>query len=260
MAGISKNDAQYKDSSKLAKRANLHEKYGKGDWFPWLADQAGFGSGMRVLDIGCGAGWFWASTAENLPEDLEITLADVSEGMVGEALGRVRGTGRWQKADGLVTNVCKMPFADNSFDRVLALHMLYHAEDQKAAIAEIARVLKPDGLALISTNGANSMAAAEFLRRKAFDLPDEPVINFMLENAPPLLAAQFDDVELRRHADLMNCTEEEDVFNYLTSYPPGDSAPETQLEKLRALIASAFRDGGGVFAIQVDTGVFICRK
>jgi SAM-dependent methyltransferase len=254
------NEVQYKDSSKLAKRANLHMKYGRNDWFPWIEAQGGFAPGMSVLDIGCGAGWFWSSTAQSLPADLDITLADMSEGMVAEALERVRGTGRWQQVTGQVADVCKMPFADASFDRVMALHMLYHAEDQPAAIAEIARVMKPDGVALVATNGGNNMATADALRQKAFDLPDRPVINFMLENAPPLLGAQFGDVELRPRRDVMNCTEEDDLFGYLTSFPPGDSASEPELAKLHGLVAEGFRDGGGVFAIPVETGVFLCRK
>lgn len=260
MTGQDQNHAQYKDSSKLAKRTNLHVKYGRNDWFPWVAAASGLAPAMKVLDIGCGAGWFWAANAQTLPDDLDITLGDLSEGMVAEALGRTRGTDRWSKVQGVVANVCALPFADASFDRVMALHMLYHADDQPKAIAEIARVLKPGGVALVATNGKNSMATADALRQQAFDLPDVPVINFTLENAPELLGRQFGDIELRSRRDVMNVTDPEDLYAYLTSFPPGDSAFEKHLAILRAKITEGFRVGGGTFAIPVEAGLFLCRR
>ena len=51
---------------------------------------------------------------------------------------------KWRTVVGEVADVCALPFADNSFDIVAAMHMLYHAPDKdRAAVAEIARVLRP---------------------------------------------------------------------------------------------------------------------
>lgn len=254
-----KND-QFKDSSKLARRANLLVKYGKGDWFSWLAERAGFAGGQSVLDIGCGAGWFWQAVADSLPDRLDVTLADQSEGMVNEALGRAKQIKPLMHSSGLVADVCAMRFADASFDRVLAFHMLYHAPDQPAALAEIARVLKPDGVALVSTNGVNHMATADRLRQSVFNLPDQPMINFTLENAPPLLEAVFGRVTLQTKSDLMRVTDPQDVLAYLTSFPPGDSASPAQIKKLEAAVSQAFGASGGVFEIPIETGVFICSR
>ena len=89
--------------------------------------------------------------------------------MVAEALARLKGVGRWQRVAGITATVREMPFErDFSFDRVLGMHMLYHAEDKQAAIGEIARVLKPGGVALITTNGAKNMGEADALKAKAF--------------------------------------------------------------------------------------------
>jgi len=249
---------QYRDSSKLQRRALLHTKYGTNDWFGFVAGLTGFAPGMRVLDIGCGAGWFWEKGAKTLPAELDITLADASAGMVAEAKARLEAIGGWQKLEGTTTNVCAMPFADASFDRVLAMHMLYHAEDKPAAIAEIARVLKPDGVALITTNGDKSMSEADALRAAAFGLPSGPAIDFTLESAPPLLEAQFRTVELKRSTSEMVVTDPVDVFSYLTSFPPGDGASDAERETLGRLIDDAFDADGGVLRITIDSGVFAC--
>jgi SAM-dependent methyltransferase len=46
-------------------------------------------------------------------------------------------------------DVARMPYADTSFDLVLCSHVLEHVPDDRAAIAEIHRVLRPDGTAII---------------------------------------------------------------------------------------------------------------
>lgn len=251
---------QYKDSSKLASRANLLVKYGKGDWFNWLGAHCRFAAHQRVLDIGCGAGWFWSAAAPQLPGALQVTLADRSEGMVAEALTRVRGIESGPEVRGLTADVCALPFDDAAFDRVLAFHMLYHADNRHSALAEIIRVLKPDGIALISTNGSVHMRTADALRQQAFQLPDEPVINFTLENAPGLLEPVFGLIEQRTKTDTLRVTDPLDLMAYLTSFPPGDSADDAQLNFLADLVDAAFHAGDGVFEVPVEAGVFICRN
>ena len=136
-------EAQYRDSSKLAARMNLHRKYGHGGGVWSLLDGVGLPPASRVLEVGCGTGQFWRRVAEAFPADLSLTLTDLSPGMVYEALATVRAIGKWGDVQGEVADVCALPFADATFDAVLAMHMLYHATDTEAAVAEIARVLRP---------------------------------------------------------------------------------------------------------------------
>ena len=68
MSSITSGNAkQYGDSRKLAARARLNSEYTIAEigWFPWIARQLPLGSAGRVLDVGCGPGWFWASMSEH---------------------------------------------------------------------------------------------------------------------------------------------------------------------------------------------------
>ena len=40
---------------------------------------------MKVLEIGCGDGTLWKENKDKLPENIEITLSDTSEGMLRDA-------------------------------------------------------------------------------------------------------------------------------------------------------------------------------
>jgi hypothetical protein len=71
------NEQQYSDSKKLAARGRLNREYtiAETGWFPWVARQLPLKPGDRVLDIGCGPAWFWASVANELPDDFDTVIA-----------------------------------------------------------------------------------------------------------------------------------------------------------------------------------------
>ncbi|MGH1558720.1 class I SAM-dependent methyltransferase [Caulobacter segnis] len=56
------------------------------------------------------------------------------------ALEAARGTGRWADVEGETADASAMPFADATFDTVLAIHMLYHLPDPATGAAELRRV------------------------------------------------------------------------------------------------------------------------
>jgi SAM-dependent methyltransferase len=252
---------QYADSTKLAARANIHAKYGRGDWFSWLASQPVWPSDGDVLEVGCGAGWFWAEAAPYLSPGLRIQLTDISPGMVKQAVSRARENGHWTQLEGCVADASHLPFRDASFNAVLAGHMLYHVSDPREALAEIARVLRPNGTAVIATNGISNMRELFDLRRLVFGGKhgDQLSAAFTLENGRPMIEAVFATVELRKYPDTLICTEPRDIVDYLTSSPPGDGASESQIQVLHEAVAAAFETSGGKFIVTKDVGVFLCR-
>ncbi|HVZ27895.1 MAG TPA: class I SAM-dependent methyltransferase [Rhizomicrobium sp.] len=225
-----------------------------------MADQLPLKAGDRVLDIGCGPGWFWTAVADSLPGNLHLTLADLSPGMVQEAMERCRAS-PFASVESRRADAAALPFADDSFDAVIAMHMLYHLPDPAAGIAEITRVLKPGGFAAVTTNGSGNMRKLHQLAAAFGGEPRDPsAAIFGFEAAERLLGAQFGNVTLLRHPAKLRITEPEDVFLALTSYPPGDQANEIQLAALRRAIADAFREGGGVLEVEKEGGLFLSRK
>ncbi len=53
--------------------------------------------------------------------------------------------------------VCGYHLKQDSFDRVIANHMLYHVPDIATVLRETVRVMKPNGVFVAATNGENHM-------------------------------------------------------------------------------------------------------
>lgn len=256
------NEKQYRDSQKLAARARLNSKHTIAEigWFSWVARQLPFKAGSRILDVGCGPGWFWAATANELPEKLGLTLSDLSHGMVHEAVERCRPL-CFGAVTGRQADATALPFEDGSFDTVMAMHMLYHLAEPTKGIAEMYRVLKPGGFLAVTTNGVGNMRKMYELTTVFGGPPYDPAgAAFGYDAAERLMQAQFGNVTLAQHPARLRVTEPEDVFLALTSYPPGDEADEAQLAALRDAIAAAFQAGNGVLETEKESGLFISLK
>ena len=253
---------QYQDSDKLAARARLNREHviAPTPWFVWVGQQFGLKAHDHVLDVGCGPGWFWAAVADSLPEGVKVTLVDSSPGMVKEAVERCR-TLPFASVEGQEADAARLPFADGSFDKVLAMHMLYHLPKPEQGIAEMWRVLKAGGVLAVTTNGAENMREIHQLTGVLGAAASDPAAaSFGLELAEPAMRARFGNATLVKYPARMRITSEEDVFLALTSYPPGDGASQAQLKVFRAAIAEAFQKGGGVLEVRKETGVVVSRK
>jgi SAM-dependent methyltransferase len=242
--------AQYRDSSRLARRANIH-KYGSSPigWFDWVAREAGLPAEGKVLDVGCGPGWMWAGGA--FPTGLALTLVDLSEGMVAEALARVRSLDRYRAVEGRLADAAALPFPDASFDAVLACHMLYHVPDTGRALDEMVRVLRPGGLLAVTTNDRNNMGEMYALGHAAFGgtASDPSGLSFGIEAAEDALSRRLEHVRTAIFSDELRVTDGEDIVAALTSYPPGSEASAAQVEALGTMIAQEMALNGGVFRI-----------
>jgi ubiquinone/menaquinone biosynthesis C-methylase UbiE len=263
LTGAADLNRQYSSSEKLAARARLHRDYSVSEmgWFEWVAQRLPLREGSAVLDIGCGPGWFWgAASAAGLPERLELTLADASPGMVKEAVVRCAPLRHWQVV-GREADATALPFADQSFDVVLAMHMLYHVADAAEAIAEMHRVLKPGGTLAVTTNGSGNLLELYALTTVFGSPPTEPVAGmFGFEHAQRLMRARFGNVTQEIQPARLRVADPEVVFMALTSYPPGEGAPEDQLQALRDRIRDAFARGDGALDVEKQSGLFLSRK
>lgn len=251
---------QYRDSKKLEARANLHRRYSRGEvdnWFEWIARHADLPAGARVLDIGCGPGWLWSQGKAAFPGGLSLTLADLSPGMVGEAVEAARGAGHYAEVEGVVADAATLPFADGSFDAVLACHMLYHLPDAATALREFRRVLRPGGTLAVTTNLEGNMAPFYELGAAAFGgAASDPAADiFGLRKAEVLVDQVFGGAQVFEMSAELAVTSVEDLVLALTSFPPGDSADDAAVTRLVELTEAAMQRGGGTIAIPKVQGM-----
>ena len=259
---MSEMQRQYKDSGNLMARAMIHIKYGPPGKAFSVADTGLITANAKILDVGCGPARFWAVNADNLPPGLDLTLADQSQGMVDEALATVATVkDKFHAVTGRQADVCALPFADKSFDIVLAMHMLYHADDKDRAVSQIARVLKPGGLLIATTNGADNFKELEALTRDVFQPPGGTLGSgsFSLESGRPYLERHFADVTVHPGTDILRVTDGQDVVNFIRSYPPGSDATDEQLQRLNAELAVRMAAQGGIFPITRTAGYLVAR-
>jgi SAM-dependent methyltransferase len=180
--------------------------------------------------------------------------------MVKEAVERCTPLG-FASVDGVTVDAAALPFADQSFDVVVAMHMLYHVHDQERAVAEMSRVLKPGGTLAVTNNGADNLRQLYALTTTLGSAPVDPAaVAFGHQRAHELLEGRFGNVNHAVHPGSLHVTDPEVVYMALTSYPPGDSASEAQLGAFEQAIAAAFEAGGGVLDVQKDSGLFLSRK
>jgi ubiquinone/menaquinone biosynthesis C-methylase UbiE len=99
------------------------------------------GGGKSLLDVGCGTGHHIKKLRE---AGYVVSGVDASEGMLAHA--RTNNPGVVIKQG----DVDALPFPDASFDYVLSIEVLRYLENPQPSISEMARVLKPGGIALVT--------------------------------------------------------------------------------------------------------------
>jgi len=96
----------------------------------------------QVLDVGTGPGVLLVEIGRRRP-DLRLTGLDLSPDMVAAAQKNLRAHG--DRSDAMVGTVADLPFEDDSFDVVATSLSTHHWNEPRAAVPEIARVLRPGG-------------------------------------------------------------------------------------------------------------------
>jgi SAM-dependent methyltransferase len=132
----------------------------------------------RVLDVGCGRGLMLIGAARRLTTGratgIDIWQAEDLSGNRPEAtLENARREGVLDRIEVRTGDMRQIPFADNTFDVVVsraAIHNLYETVDRAQAIAEIARVLKPGGQALIEDIRHHQQYTAVFTKHGCVDI------------------------------------------------------------------------------------------
>jgi SAM-dependent methyltransferase len=160
-----------------------------------LLGMAALREGERVLDVACGTGVIARLAADQVGADGAVVGIDVSPDMIGVARGTDNPGGapvEWRVGDA----GC-LPFEAESFDVVLCQMGLMFMADRAAVLAEMHRVLRPDGRVVVNTPGAMQPPFAAFERvlvenvsrdagdfvRAVFSMSDPDALGHLLRDA-----------------------------------------------------------------------------
>jgi arsenite methyltransferase len=157
--------------------------------------------GERILDVGCGPGYYVAELAEQVGEGGSVVGVDSSAPMLAVAAERCAELAGTEFAEGDAT---ALPVEDGGFDAVVSVQVLEYVPDVEAALAEIRRALKPGGRVVLWDVdwGTLSMHTRDGDRcERVLRAWDEHLADPSLPRTlgPRLRAAGFDDVRMEGH-------------------------------------------------------------
>lgn len=170
------------------------------EWCPLVIQAAKINPGDKVVDIACGTGALTIAVAARVGLEGKTVGVDINEGMLNIARSK-SSTIEWTSSPAE-----KLPFSNDSFNCVVSQFGLMYFEDQKAAIDEMIRVLKPGGSMAVavwnSLDNNPGLAAEEYLWQKVFGeevdetpyrLGDKKILHNLFDNS------SVSDIQLQTH-------------------------------------------------------------
>ena len=100
---------------------------------------------LKIVDIACGTKPYFPLFKNKADEYIGVDI-DIKKSEVSDIIGSAE----------------KLPFVDNYFDVALSTQALEHIRDYKAAVDEMQRVLKPNGIAFLTTHGVSEIHGAPY--------------------------------------------------------------------------------------------------
>lgn len=251
---------QYQNATNISARIRLHRDYSSNPqgWFPWIYEQCRIQAGMRILELGCGNGALWTENLSFLPSDVQITLSDISEGMLRDArrnIGLKDPRFSFQAFD-----CAAIPFPDQSFDLVIANHVLFYCGDLPKVCREVRRVLAPGSRFVCSAYGRDHMKEISELVTQ-FDshivLSAEKLYDhFGLENGQAVLKSCFSSVDCLLYEDSITLNRAEPLIEYILSCHGNQN--QILLDRYKEFLAFTEKKTARGFHITKNAGLFSC--
>jgi ubiquinone/menaquinone biosynthesis C-methylase UbiE len=257
---------QYGTTDRLETRMEIHRRYSErtDDFLKWALDHLDPQPGELVLDVGCGTG---AYHPQLRARGVQVIVGlDASPTMVA-ATQRQAGDQNLPVV-AILGDAQRLPLPDDAYDRVMANHVFFFVPDQRAALREMRRVLKPTGRVLLATNGPDHGKRLEALHAHAAQqlgyTPSAAVgARFNFDHLP-LVREVFPDAECVVRTDAFVFPTTEVALRYYATGrvdaiedPPVDASHRARLlqavgEQIEAIISRE-----GVFRVPKDVGCFV---
>lgn len=273
LTGMEKSiKSQYENASNISARIRLHKEFStnKQGWFPWIFETAVLphiklctaeekGVPVRILELGCGEGSLWTENIHKLPENVHITVSDISEGMIRDIR---RNIGIDERFTYECFDCQQIPAQSGTYDIVIANHLLFYCEDMEQVCNEVKRVLKEDGIFLCSTYGTRHMEEITHLVQK-FDsriiLAAENLYErFGLENGAEVLSQYFSEIQMYKYDDAIVIDKATPLIEYILSCHGNQN--QYLLDKYQEFRQYVKKQVKNQYRITKEAGYFLCTK
>jgi SAM-dependent methyltransferase len=252
---------QYGTAANLDARASLHARFSTNpmSWFRWVHSEIAPERFDRALDLGCGHGLLWSRNLDRPLPRSPLILSDLSLGMLHEA--RANLSPRASSVRFIECTARALPFPSRFFDAIIANHMLYHVPSLHVALAELQRVLAPDGLLFASTNGPRGLQEIDSLlcSVRPGSGPSPHVAAFGLHNAEAILGGHFREARITLYPNRLEVTDPDAVVAYIASMEAGQELSKAEISAIRSLVAEKIQTAGA-FHVTIESGVVCARN
>lgn len=135
--------------SLLARLSGFHHNFRRIEECSILLSWLDPKPGEKILDVGCGDGFYTEKIAR---KGAEVTGIDIRK----KALIRARNRALSQKLHFIEMNAEELDFPENYFDKVISFCVIEHLQDDEKTLRQIARLLKPGGRLFISADSLSN--------------------------------------------------------------------------------------------------------
>ena len=229
-----------------------------------------------VLELGAANGTF-ARRIRNLGYSGCVVAVDINPHQFSQGYQNTPDSpSRYEERDFIAigADASQLPLRDGIFDLATGLYYLYHVPEKGKALAEMKRVMKPDGTAVFATSAAqNKPEHRNFEAMMAAELGIEPPRNmnetFTTETAQILLPDHFKNVFMLEHKTPMIIKTEHDINIYLNSlrsmrdqfgehveHIPTVEEYEEKLRDVALPIIESDIDNRGFFTDRIERAIF----
>lgn len=217
-----------------------------------LLEPAQIEPGMRVLDLGCGPGFFASGLAQLVGAQGRIDGVDINARFAADATARFEDVAQLNFHH--VTDH-QLPFADQTFDRVICKNVLEYVPDLDATLSELYRVTRVGGRihvidsdwGFVIVNPWSPQTTAEFFQAAAPAF-NEPYIGRRIPGklqdagfgSPAIRLSPFVDQSGRGLHVLKN------MASYIATF---DTMPAAQVQDLLAQVEATVERGQFLFCL-----------
>lgn len=118
----------------------------------------------EIVEIGAGTGRF---TLSMLDKGYRVIATDINQGMLGQLQSKIESGGYTDRCQTQIENIFELSFPDAAFNFAYTLHVIprfSNLSDQRSALLEVARTIKPGGKLLFNYRNSKSLIYGPFYK------------------------------------------------------------------------------------------------